>query len=89
MSWLEKDLLVFNAELSALPEDACSAMVGPSPGGAAAELGISRQAVHTAVKRGSLLGYSLTYRGRRIALIVAQASIEKFKKNARHIAHAA
>jgi hypothetical protein len=29
-------------------------VVGPSPGGAAAELGVSRQAVHRAIDRGTL-----------------------------------
>lgn len=53
--------------------------LGPSPGGAAAELGISRQAVHYAIKRGHLEALAV-YRGRKLShYTISQSSIRRYK----------
>lgn len=59
-------------------------LCGPSPGGASGALGISRQAVYAAVKRGSLDMVRLvvpdeTRRGP--CLYITRASIERYRKN--------
>lgn len=52
---------------------------GPSPGGAAAELGISRQAVHDAIKRGDLEALAV-YRGRRLShYTISVSSLRRYK----------
>lgn len=56
-------------------------LCGPSPGGAAGALGISRQAVHAAVKRGSLDMVRLKEPGGKGPyLYITQASIERHRK---------
>lgn len=54
---------------------------GPSPGGVASELGMTRQSVHAAIKRGDLDAYRvLDNDSRRLrAIIITQASVERFK----------
>lgn len=57
-------------------------LCGPSPGGAAGALGITRQGVHSAVKRGSLDMVRLYEPGRSGPhLYITQASIERYKLN--------
>lgn len=56
-------------------------LCGPSPGGASGALGISRQGVYAAVKRGSLDMVRLKASGRRPFLYITQASIERYRKN--------
>jgi hypothetical protein len=59
-----------------IPED----LRGLSPGGAASELGITRQGVHDAIRRGALDAYAV-YRGSRLAFfIVRQPSLDAYKK---------
>lgn len=54
--------------------------LGPSPGGAAAELGISRQAVHQAIRRGDL-DVLAVYEGRRLShYTISQSSIARYKQ---------
>lgn len=53
--------------------------VGPSPGGAAAELGISRQAVHLAIKRGDLDAMGCFRDGRLMFYNVGLASLRRYK----------
>lgn len=53
---------------------------GPSPGAAAAELGISRQAVHQAIRRGDLEALAV-YRGTRLLFFtISKSSLERFKQ---------
>lgn len=53
---------------------------GPSPGAAAAELGISRQAVHLAIRRGDLDALAV-YRGERLLFFtISKSSLERFKQ---------
>lgn len=57
-------------------------LTGPSPGGAAGELGISRQAVHEAIARGRLDAYRVTYddEGKDLAgIYITQASLDRYK----------
>ena len=57
---------------------------GPSPGGAAAELGISRQGVHKAIKRGDLDALAV-YRGSRLShYTISQSSLRRFKAYLAH-----
>lgn len=52
---------------------------GPSPGGAAAELGISRQAVHQAIHRGDLEVLAI-YEGRKLShYTISQSSLAAYK----------
>lgn len=53
--------------------------LGPSPGGAATELGISRQAVHEAIQRGDLEALAV-YKGTRLLFYtISRSSLERFK----------
>jgi hypothetical protein len=64
---------------SALGKPAWKQLNGPSPGGVGAILGISRQAVHKAVKRGDLDAV-VVYEGTRLRMfMVTEDSIESFK----------
>lgn len=58
-------------------------LCGPSPGGAAGALGITRQAVHSAVKCGTLDLVRLTEmtgKGKpRVCLYIPQTSIERYR----------
>lgn len=59
-------------------------LCGPSPGGASGALGISRQGVYAAVKRGSLDMVRLKVPGetrRGPCLYITRASIERYRKN--------
>jgi hypothetical protein len=56
---------------------------GPSPGGAAAELGISRQGVHKAIRRGELEVLAV-YDGRRLShYTISQSSLAAYKATLR------
>lgn len=53
---------------------------GPSPGGAAAELGISRQAVHKAIRSGQLDALAV-YKGRKLLFFnIGLDSIARYKE---------
>lgn len=53
---------------------------GPSPGGAAAELGITRQAVHKAIHRGEL-DVLAVYRGDRLShYTISVSSLKAYKE---------
>lgn len=57
-------------------------LTGPSPGGAASELRISRQAVHEAIARGRLDAYRVTYdsEGKELSgIYVTRASLDRYK----------
>lgn len=57
-------------------------MRGPSPGGAAGKLGITRQGVYSAVKRGSLDMIRVAEPGRASpSIFITNASIERYKLN--------
>jgi hypothetical protein len=60
---------------------------GPSPGGAAAELGMSRQSVHRAISRGTLDAWYVAVGVRRVFddfyIFVTAESIERYKANRR------
>lgn len=57
-------------------------MRGPSPGGAAGELGITRQGVYSAVKRGSLDMLRVSEKGGGSpSLFITNKSIERYKLN--------
>lgn len=61
---------------------------GPSPGGAAAELGISRQAVHAAIRRGTLDALAV-YDGMQLShYTISQSSIQRYRSRLRVIAAA-
>ena len=64
---------------AALGKPAWKQLNGPSPGGVAAILGISRQAVHKAVHRGDLDAV-IVYNGARLQMfMITEDSIEAFK----------
>ena len=56
---------------------------GPSPGGAAAELGVSRQAVHRAVLRGTLDAWYVPTGHSGYFIYVTDESIKRYKKSGR------
>lgn len=61
---------------------------GRSPGGAAAELGITRQAVHKAIKRGSLDALAV-YDGTKLRFYtISHASLQRYRSRLRVIAQA-
>lgn len=58
--------------------------LGPSPGGAASELGISRQAVHAAIRRGDLEALAV-FRGRNLShYTISVSSLQRFKEQRRN-----
>lgn len=60
-------------------------LCGPSPGGAAASLGLGRQAIYNAVKRGTLDMVRLSVPGEngklRVNLYIPQSSIERYRRD--------
>ena len=54
---------------------------GSSPGGVAAELGVSRQSVHKAIERGDLDAWRVERDGTRklVAIIVKPESVERYR----------
>lgn len=57
---------------------------GPSPGGAAADLNVSRQRVHQLLANGVLESITLTDAiGRKIAFLITQESIDRYKASER------
>lgn len=64
---------------AALGKPAWKQLNGPSPGGVAAILGISRQAVHKAVHRGDLDAVIVTDGGKLRMFMITEDSIEAFK----------
>lgn len=75
------NILDYSELVAATPADRLSEVNGPSPGGAAAELGITRQAVHRAIKRDALQAYKLSNHGKTVAIIVPSASIENYRQH--------
>jgi hypothetical protein len=68
--------------------DGCGGKVnGPSPGGAAAELGVSRQAVHRAIDRGTLDAWYVAAPGEsgadKFYIFVTEESIKRYKASGR------
>jgi hypothetical protein len=67
--------------------DRCGDKVkGPSPGGAAGELGISRQSVHAAITRGSLDAWYVDVGVPGVKdfyIFVTEESIERYKSSGR------
>jgi len=58
---------------------ASAKLIGLSPGGAASELGISRQGVHDAIRRGALDAYAV-YRGTKLAFfIIPTQSLDAYR----------
>ncbi len=55
-----------------------SSLRGPSPGGAAASLRITRQGIYNAVKRGSLDMVRITEQGTGPYLYITNASIKRY-----------
>jgi biotin operon repressor len=56
---------------------------GPSPGGAAAELGISRQAIHHAIRAGKLKVLAV-YDGRRLShYTISRSSLAQYQQELR------
>jgi hypothetical protein len=54
---------------------------GPSPGGAAAELKVTRQMIHKYIKKGLLdRVFLMSEDGKRIATIITQESINRLKE---------
>lgn len=52
---------------------------GPSPGGAASEAGVSRQAIHAAIRRGELDVLAI-YEGKRLShYTISQSSLAAYK----------
>lgn len=54
---------------------------GPSPGGVAAELGISRQSVHKAIERGDLDAWRVVRdkTSSLVAIVIKPATLERYK----------
>jgi hypothetical protein len=84
ITWEKYEALLY----STFGTDDYKRLQGPSPGGAAAELDMSRQAVHRAIERGSLDAWYV-YDGvvpglRRLRMInVTMESIERYKESGR------
>jgi hypothetical protein len=77
MTWRTVTMAEYVRRISGTPQD------GPSPGGAAADLNMSRQAVYQALNRGMLDAYQITKDGSHVATVITQASIEAYRRNPR------
>jgi len=71
----------YNEAFQALPADKKDTMNGYSPGGVAGRLGITRQAVHNAIKRDKLHAYKLTHNGKMVAIIVPDSEVDHYRRN--------
>lgn len=71
----------YSEAIKATPADRLSSINGASPGGVAAKLGITRQAVHDAIKRGSLHAYKLVREGRVVAIIIPDDDVQHYRRN--------
>lgn len=52
-------------------------LLGPSPGGAAGQLGVSRQRVHTMIKTGKLDAISILRKGEGPVIFVTERSLKR------------
>ena len=64
---------------SAPSEAAAKAFNGRSPGGVASYLGISRQAVHDAIKRDRMNAWRLTRDGKLTAILIPDHEVEYYR----------
>lgn len=87
MTWEKHDIDEFHRKLHSAPPAERDLFLGLSPGGAAARLGISRPAVHQAVKRGSLKGFALTKNGKLVAKIIPDRSLTEYENSATRAKH--
>jgi len=60
---------------------------GLSPGAAAAELGITRQAVHNAIARGRLEAIEIRVRDQLVMFLITQRSIDEYRRTRRFADH--
>lgn len=78
MAWIEYEQdefyrLYLEEELDYVP--------GPSPGGAAGKLKITRQAVHKAIEKDRLDAYRVTRDGDLLAIYVTEESIDAYSES--------
>lgn len=81
MSWTETTMEAYNEALASLPADRRPSMAGWSPGYVAARLGITRQAVYSAVKRNKLDAFRITRDGTMVAVIITEASVLHYESS--------
>jgi len=60
-------------------EAAAKAFNGKSPGGVASDLGISRQAVHDAIKRDRMSAWRLTRDGKLVAILIPDHEVDYYR----------
>ena len=80
---ISMDFDQYHHTLAKLVGEARKDMDGWSPGYVCALLDVSRQAVHQAIERGTLVAYYLHTDGDLRAIIVTQASVEAFQRSRR------
>lgn len=78
--WMTMDLDHWQRLVDGAAPDGLKNLEGVSPGGAAARLRVSRQAIHDAINRGKLDAIRITLKGQLAAIIVTDASLEAYEK---------
>lgn len=81
MTWETHDIDEFHRKLHSAPPAERDLFLGLSPGGAAARLGVSRNAIYQAVKRGTLKGFALTQDGKMVARIIPDRSLTEYENS--------
>lgn len=81
MAWNPMNVNEYHQKLQALPADQKDLLDGWSPGHVAARLGITRSAVHQAVRRNKMTGYRLTRNGKLVAIIIPERSIREYENS--------
>lgn len=87
MSWKQLDFDEYQEKLWSLPAEQRDLLDGWSPGYVAARLGITRSAVHAAVRRGKLEGYRLTKDDKLCAIIIPERSLAEYENSETRARH--
>lgn len=68
-------------KMQSTPSGKATRYLGMSPGGVAAVLSISRQAVHDAINRDRMDAWRLTRDGKLIAILIPDSDVDNYRRN--------
>lgn len=82
MAWIKTTMDEFNRKLWSLPADQQYLVNGWSPGYVSARLGVTRSAVHGAIRRDKMNAYRiLGDDGKLAAIIIPEASVREYENS--------
>jgi len=79
MAWKNMTVRQWQDLLERTPDDQKADVIGLSPGGAAALLNVTRQAVHNAIDRGLMSATRVRDRGKLISINIPYSDIQRYK----------